>query len=65
SPELFRRTADGVRDGRVHIWPGKGHAATIGGSQSPSAFMALGFLLAEPAEGVGDHTEEAGGPADQ
>ncbi|HEX6887743.1 MAG TPA: alpha/beta hydrolase, partial [Candidatus Nanopelagicales bacterium] len=47
SPELFRRTADGVRDGRVHIWPGKGHAATIGGSQSPSAFMALGFLLAE------------------
>jgi pimeloyl-ACP methyl ester carboxylesterase len=42
--DLFRRTAAGVPDGRLHLFPGKGHlyAAT----HPISTAMALGFFLA-------------------
>lgn len=42
--DLFRRTAAGVPDGRLHLFPGKGHlyAAT----HPVSTAMALGFFLA-------------------
>lgn len=43
SEDLFRRTADGVVDGRAVVFPGKGH---IYGSGSRTALgVALGFLL--------------------
>lgn len=43
SEELFRRTADGVADGRAVVFPGKGH---VYGSGSKTALgVALGFLL--------------------
>jgi pimeloyl-ACP methyl ester carboxylesterase len=43
--ELFRATAAGVRDGRVHIFPGWGHArASMSGA---TAHLTLGFLLAD------------------
>jgi len=29
SPEIFRRTADGVRDGRLIVYPGTGHGGAI------------------------------------
>jgi pimeloyl-ACP methyl ester carboxylesterase len=44
SEELFRDTAAGVQDGRVHIFPDWGHART---SSSPATInLALGFMLA-------------------
>lgn len=44
SAELFRDTAAGVQDGRVHIFPDWGHART---SSSPATInLALGFMLA-------------------
>lgn len=44
SRELFEETAAGVRDGRVHIYPDRGHMRTS--SASDVANLALGFLLA-------------------
>ncbi len=42
--ELFRDTAAGVRDGRVHIFPGWGHGrASI---STATSHLALGFMLA-------------------
>lgn len=40
--DLFQRTADGVRDGRAVIYPGKGHLHPVGAKASATA---LGFLL--------------------
>ena len=42
--ELFRRTAEGVPDGRAVIFPGKSHLF-VAGSKVPAA-LGLGFLLA-------------------
>lgn len=42
SDDLFRRTADGVRDGRAVVYPGKGHLYPV--SAKPTA-TAVGFLL--------------------
>jgi pimeloyl-ACP methyl ester carboxylesterase len=44
APELFRGTAAGVQDGRVHIFPGWGHLRTA--SSTATAHLTLGFLLA-------------------
>jgi len=44
SEELFRDTAAGVRDGRVHIFPDWGHARTS--SSAATINLALGFMLA-------------------
>jgi len=41
--ELFRRTADGIPNGRAVIYPGKGHIH-VAGAKAPAA-LALGFLL--------------------
>ena len=42
--ELFRETAAGVQDGRVHIFPGYGHGrASI---STATTHLALGFMLA-------------------
>lgn len=44
SPALFRDTAEGVQDGRVHLFPGWGHGRA---SMSPATLhLALGFMLA-------------------
>lgn len=44
SPALFRDTAGGVQDGRVHLFPGWGHGRA---SMSPATLhLALGFMLA-------------------
>lgn len=43
SEELFRRTADGIPQGQVRIYDGKGHAY-VAGSRAPAA-TALEFLL--------------------
>ena len=43
SEELFRRTAEGVPDGRAVLFPGKSHMY-VAGSAVPAA-VALGFLL--------------------
>jgi pimeloyl-ACP methyl ester carboxylesterase len=51
SAELFRRTAAGVRDGRVHIFPGWGHARASGGAAT--THLALGFMLAGVPAGAG------------
>jgi pimeloyl-ACP methyl ester carboxylesterase len=42
--ELFRGTAAGVRDGRVHIFPGWGHGRTS--MSSATGHLTLGFMLA-------------------
>ncbi|MGZ4493133.1 MAG: alpha/beta fold hydrolase, partial [Nocardioides sp.] len=42
--ELFRGTAAGVQDGRVHIFPGRGHMRAS--SSSATAHLTLGFMLA-------------------
>jgi pimeloyl-ACP methyl ester carboxylesterase len=42
--ELFEATAAGVRDGRVHIFQGWGHARTSG--SGATTHLTLGFLLA-------------------
>lgn len=42
--ELFERTADGVQDGRAHIYPNLGHERTT--RSSATAHITLGFLLA-------------------
>ena len=42
--ELFRRTAAGVRDGRVHVFAGWGHVRTS--SSTATSHLILGFLLA-------------------
>lgn len=42
--EMFEATAAGVRDGRVHIYPHRGHARTA--SSSATTYLTLGFLLA-------------------
>jgi pimeloyl-ACP methyl ester carboxylesterase len=44
SRELFRDTAAGVRDGRVHIFPDWGHGRAS--SSSATTHLALGFMLA-------------------
>ena len=44
SEELFRGTAAGVQDGRVHIFPEWGHARAS--SSTATSHLALGFLLA-------------------
>ena len=43
SEDLFRRTAAGIPNGRVVIFPGKGHL--YGVSSKAAASAALGFLL--------------------
>jgi pimeloyl-ACP methyl ester carboxylesterase len=43
-PELFQDTAAGVRDGRVHIFPGWGHLRAS--ASAATAHLTLGFLLA-------------------
>jgi hypothetical protein len=43
SEDLFRRTAAGMRDGRVVLFPGKNHMY-VAGSALPAG-VALGFLL--------------------
>ena len=35
SVDLFRQTADGVRDGRLELLDGKGHVASVAGSAAP------------------------------
>jgi pimeloyl-ACP methyl ester carboxylesterase len=42
--ELFRGTAAGVQDGRVHIFPGWGHLRAS--SSTATAHLTLGFMLA-------------------
>lgn len=42
--EMFRDTAAGVNDGRVHIFPGWGHGRAS--SSSATAHLTLGFMLA-------------------
>ena len=42
--ELFRDTAAGVRDGRVHIFPGWGHGRAS--TSTATTHLALGFMLA-------------------
>jgi pimeloyl-ACP methyl ester carboxylesterase len=44
-PELFRRTADGVRNGHALIFQGKGHVYAA--SSSAATHAALGFLLGD------------------
>lgn len=44
TPELFRGTAAGVQDGRVHIFPGWGHGRAA--SSTATAHLTLGFMLA-------------------
>jgi hypothetical protein len=44
SEELFRDTAAGVQDGRVHLFPGWGHGRASG--SSATAYLSLGFMLA-------------------
>lgn len=44
SEELFRDTASGVQDGRVHIFPGWGHGRAS--SSSATTHLTLGFMLA-------------------
>jgi len=44
SEELFRGTAAGVQDGRVHLFPGWGHARAS--SSAATIHLALGFMLA-------------------
>ena len=43
SEELFRRTAEGIPDGRAVLFPGKSHMY-VAGSAVPAA-VALGFLV--------------------
>jgi pimeloyl-ACP methyl ester carboxylesterase len=43
SEDLFRRTAAGVADGRLVLFPGKGHMYVAGAAKPAS--VALGFLL--------------------
>jgi pimeloyl-ACP methyl ester carboxylesterase len=47
--DLFRRTAAGVPDGRVVLFPGKSHGHVAG--SKVAAGVALGFLLAGPPVG--------------
>jgi pimeloyl-ACP methyl ester carboxylesterase len=42
--ELFRDTAAGVQDGRVHIFPGWGHGRAS--TSTATAHLTLGFMLA-------------------
>lgn len=44
SEELFRDTAAGVQDGRVHIFPGWGHGRAS--SSGATTHLTLGFMLA-------------------
>jgi pimeloyl-ACP methyl ester carboxylesterase len=44
SEELFRGTAEGVQDGRAHIFPDWGHARAS--SSGATSHLALGFMLA-------------------
>ena len=44
SEELFRGTAEGVQDGRAHIFPDWGHARAS--SSAATSHLALGFMLA-------------------
>lgn len=44
TPELFRDTAAGVQDGRVHIFPGQGHVRAA--SSTATGHLILGFMLA-------------------
>jgi pimeloyl-ACP methyl ester carboxylesterase len=43
SEDLFRRTADGIPNGRAVLFPGKGHLYAT--SAKPAVRTALGFLL--------------------
>lgn len=52
SEELFRGTAAGVQDGRVHLFPDWGH--TRASSSTATAHLALGFMLAGPPVRPGD-----------
>ncbi|WP_448613838.1 alpha/beta fold hydrolase [Modestobacter sp. URMC 112] len=36
TPEIFRRTAEGVRDGRLLVYPGTGHGGTMTSRRFPS-----------------------------
>lgn len=42
--ELFRKTAAGVQDGRVHLFPGWGHGRAS--ASSATTHLTLGFMLA-------------------
>jgi hypothetical protein len=42
--ELFRGTAAGVQDGRVHIFPGWGHVRVS--ASTATTHLTLGFTLA-------------------
>ena len=44
SRELFEATAQGVKDGRAHVFEGWGHMRTSGSRAAAS--LALGFMLA-------------------
>ena len=44
TPELFRGTAAGVQDGRVHIFPGQGHVRVS--TSTATTHLTLGFMLA-------------------
>ena len=44
SEDLFRQTAAGVRDGRVHIFPGYGHGRAS--MSTATSHLTLGFMLA-------------------
>lgn len=46
--ELFERTAAGVKDGRVHIFPNFGHARASG--SSATTHLSLGFMLGETVQ---------------
>jgi pimeloyl-ACP methyl ester carboxylesterase len=45
SEDLFRETSAGVRDGRVHIFPGWGHARAS--MSTATSHLTLGFVLAD------------------
>lgn len=45
SEDLFRRTADGIPHGQVHLFPGKGHMY-VATHPLPMA-ISLGFFLAQ------------------
>jgi pimeloyl-ACP methyl ester carboxylesterase len=46
TPEIFRRTADGVRNGRLLVYPRTGHGGTLTNRRFPPDVT--GFLLADP-----------------
>ena len=56
SRELFEQTAEGVKDGRAHIYPNWGHNRTC--MSSTTTNMMLGFMLASRVKRSA-HAEQA------